>query len=155
MKRFLIALCIGVLISGNVFAYNFSDTRVNIVDNGGRAIIDLLGSDSIVIAGVGDIQYSSAFQLRQGWVKALWVQVTSVAGTTAVKVEYVVSYDGITYVTPDNIDDLISSLSDEILHAKAFAPTVSPFYKIKFTGLAGSPVDMTVAILKYSHAAEY
>jgi len=74
------------------------------------------------------------------------LQVTSAGASSVVKLEYLVSNDGTTYVEPDGAVDIVTALSPGNAYY-SFSPPAAKYMKIKATETAGNNVTSLTAIL--------
>jgi hypothetical protein len=154
MKKALLLLTGVLFLSTSVFAGVVPNSRGE-QPTGSKFQSDLLDGETLTVNATGSAT-TNAFRIRQGQVRSLQYQFTSATGTPDVMIEYLVSdaSDG-TFVEPDNVSDLATSIADENLHFKAFTPVVAGWGKIKITGNAANPADTVVAELKMNEAAQY
>lgn len=116
---------------------------------------NIVGSDlstTIAVASTATV-YTKAFPMTYGANFAIGAIATS-SGNVALKIELECSYqlpttegaaDG-TYVEPDGMADVFSSIADEVQHYKQLYPIPMPFARFKITGGAGNDASTTVQI---------
>ncbi len=103
-------------------------------------------SEVTSIAGSGDIT-SLAIPLNSFKPAGnLGLQINTVGAGSIVQLEYLLSNDGITFVTPSDADDIITahSAGDDLLPIPC---AVAKYMKIKATETAGNPASSIALIL--------
>ena len=108
--------------------------------------------DAVAVASAGAAT-SVAVHLPRGGLESLLFKATSASGTAAVKLEYTVSEDGVTYGDFADYPDLIADTSAvaefptvDALRAVAMANPLAQYLKFKVTGLAANPADTIVTM---------
>jgi hypothetical protein len=116
----------------------------------------LKGATSIgPINGTGSA-WSKAFPLPRNKSFGWEFQFTSAAGTPDVKIELEQSNEdrldtqltSTDYVVPDGGGQISAQVNDELKHIIAYAPKVSKWARIKFTGINSNPTDTICALAK-------
>lgn len=143
MKKFLSVLAI-LFLTTPLFAET-PDGRV----------IDLLtvgGVTSIAVPGTAGSTFSNSFPMANKTPFTLAIQSTATSKFT------VALENGFARPTTEGTTDSsnyandsttsVLTISDTALHIYSFTATVSPFARLKFTGLTGNSVANTISVLK-------
>lgn len=108
-------------------------------------------SENIAVATTS-VVYTKAIKLRYAIAFSLKIKATSSSGTADIKVEIEEATDlpttegssDTSYVVPDSMSAIYTSLSDELVHIKQITPVCAPYMRLKITGNASNPADTIV-----------
>lgn len=87
------------------------------------------------------------FRLHEFKYFGLWIEATSVSGTSDIKVQILQSYNdtAANYVVPAVGGTITASIADDLPHVFAISPVVMPFLRFRLIGNAANPTDTIVS----------
>ena len=90
---------------------------------------------------------------RDGGIK---MSIRAKASGTTVRLSYklLASFDGVTYVVPDDMSAAVLTVVDTAEHIKAVTPTVAPYYKIQIDGDTDNGANTIVTVLEFCISSE-
>lgn len=90
---------------------------------------------------------------RDGGIK---MSIRAKASGTTVRLSFklLASFDGVTYVVPDDMSSAVLTVTDTGEHIKAVTPTVAPYYKIQIDGDADNGANTIVTVLEICISSE-
>lgn len=90
---------------------------------------------------------------RDGSIK---MSIRAKASGTTVRLSYklLASFDGVTYVVPDDMSSAVLTVTDTAELIRAFTPTVAPYYKIQIDGDTDNGANSIVTVLEICMASE-
>jgi hypothetical protein len=105
----------------------------------------------------GDIVATRSFDLEAGKYFAVSYQVTDVSGSPSLKIQLEQSFakpttEGIeslsdtNWVVPENMSNIESTLTDNLMHHKALSPVALPFGRFKITENSGGSCTVRMRI---------
>jgi hypothetical protein len=123
-------------------------------------VVSSAGATSIAIASTA-VVYTQSFKLAWGEYFGLRYQAISAGGTPDLKIELQQgdvppTTEGAAdaeYVEAENMSDIETNLTTEIVHRKSISPPPSVYARFKITGNAANPAD-TVFNAKLSISEE-
>lgn len=108
---------------------------------------------AVTVASTGNVLTTDISMLRVSSIVALGVLATSVAGTTDIKIEYELSYDGDVYTATSDFADIIGSTAAscpaaELTCVVSLPPAMgfAPVLRLRVTGLATNAADTKVSL---------
>lgn len=112
----------------------------------GRGIIKNTVLSAVSVTSGGGTQTSSAFTgIAGGEDMALFVQATGAGGDLTV--EILTTEDGANFCVPETGGEIITGVTDELLHHAAIRIPICSGYKIRVTNDGASTVTVTAKVL--------